>query len=71
MFKIWPWGPNPDYAIKVRKGTRGKWRWSLVFKGGTVAVSTVKGWESADEARNAVYKVLADIGASRIPEESS
>ena len=29
--KIWPWGANPDYAINVDQGTKGKWRWSLVF----------------------------------------
>ena len=32
MLKIWPWGSNPDYAIKVDQGAKGKWRWSLVFK---------------------------------------
>ena len=40
--KIWPWGSNPDYAIKVEQGTKGKWRWSLVFQGSTVALSPVK-----------------------------
>ena len=33
MMKFWPWGANPDYAIKVDQGTKGKWRWSLLFQG--------------------------------------
>ena len=52
--KIWPWGPNPDYAIKVDEGSKGKWRWSLVFQGDTVALSPVKGWDTAEEARDSL-----------------
>ena len=69
MLKIWPWGPNPDYAIKVDQGTKGKWRWSLVFQGDTVALSPVKGWETAEAARTSCHKVLDGIGASHVPEK--
>ena len=70
--KFWPWSNSPDYAIKVDagQGKRGKWRWSLVHMGDTVALSPVKGWDTAEEARDAAYKVLADIGASHVPVEA-
>ena len=68
--KIWPWSTSPDYAIKVVAGSRGKWRWSLIYMGDTVALSPVKGWGTAEEARDAAYKVLADIGASHVPEDT-
>ena len=67
--KIWPWGSNPDYAIKVDQGTKGKWRWSLVFQGDTVALSPVKGWDSAEDARTACRKVLDGIGAQPVHED--
>ena len=67
--KIWPWGSNPDYAIKVEQGTKGKWRWSLVFEGSTVALSPVKGWDSAEDARTACNKVLDGIGAQHVHED--
>ena len=69
MSKIWPWSPNPDYAIKVDEGSKGKWRWSLVFQGDTVALSPVKGWDSAEDARMACHKVLDGIGAQRVHED--
>ena len=39
--KIWPWGSDPDYSIRVEQGTKGKgrWRWLLSFQGDTVAVA--------------------------------
>ena len=67
--KIWPWGASPDYAIWVQQGTKGKWRWSLVFQGDTVALSPVKGWDTADDARTACHKVLDGIGAQHVHEE--
>ena len=68
--KFWPWDKSPDYAIKVDQGTKGKWRWSLVHKGDTMALSPVKGWDTAEAARDAVHAMLDDIGAHYIPEES-
>ena len=68
--KIWPWGADPDYAIKVEQGTKGKWRWALVHKGEVVALSPVKGWDTADEARDACHAVLDGIGASHVREEA-
>ena len=68
--KIWPWNTSPDYAVKVGEGSRGKWRWSLIHQGDTVALSPVKGWDTAEEARDAAYKVLADIGASHVTEDT-
>ena len=67
--KIWPWGRSPDYAIKVEQGTKGKWRWALVHNGDTVALSPVKGWDTADEAKAAATAVLDGIGANHIREE--
>ena len=54
--KFWPWSNSPDYAIKVDRGSRGKWRWSLIHRGDTVALSPVKGWDTAEEARDAATK---------------
>ena len=67
--KIFGWGTNPDYAIKVEQGTKGKWRWSLVFQGDIVALSPVKGWGTAEDARTACHKVLDGIGASHVHED--
>ena len=67
--KIWPWGSNPDYAIRVEQGTKGAWRWSLSFQGDTVALSPVKGWETAEDARTACHKVLDGIGAANVHED--
>ena len=69
MSKIWPWSKSPDYAIKVDQGTKGKWRWSLLHDGDTVALSPVKGWDSAEDARTACHKVLDGIGAQRVHED--
>ena len=66
--KIWPWSKSPDYAIKVAQGGKGKWRWSLVYNGETVALSPVKGWDTAEEARNAAHALLDDVGAHYLPE---
>ena len=68
--KIWPWSTSPDYAIQVTQGTKGKWRWSLIHHGDTVALSPVKGWNTAEEALLAAHKVLDDIGASHVPAEA-
>ena len=70
MMKIWAWSNSPDYAIKVHEGGRRKWRWELLHKGDTVALSPVKGWDTAEEARDAAHKVLDNIGASHVPEEA-
>ena len=66
--KIWPWSRIPDYAIKVEQGTKGKWRWQLLHHGETVALSPVKGWDTAEEARDACHAVLDGIGANHLEE---
>ena len=65
--KFWSWGKSPDYAMKVEQGTKGKWRWSLLHHGDTVALSPVKGWDTAEAARDAAHKMLDDVGAHYIP----
>lgn len=67
--KIWPWGANPDYSIAVQQGSKGKWRWMLRYRGDAVALSPVKGWDDADEARAACHELLDGIGAVHIREE--
>ena len=66
--KIWPWGGDPDYAIKVEQGKKGKWRWQLVYQSSVVALSPVQGWDTAEEARGACHTVLDGIGASHVRE---
>ena len=62
--KFWAWSKNPAYAIRVAQGTRGKWRWALIHDGDTVALSPVKGWDTAEDARAAAHQVLDGIGAN-------
>ena len=66
--KFWPWHRSPDYAIKVEQGTKGKWRWSLLRNGDTVALSPVKGWDTAEAARDAAHELLDGVGANYLPE---
>ena len=40
------------------------------LQGGTVALSPVKGWETAEDARTACHKVLDGIGAQRVHEDN-
>ena len=70
MMKFWPWSKSSDYAIKVAQGTKGRWRWAILHHGETIALSPVRGWDTADGARDAAQKLLDDIGAQYLPEDS-
>lgn len=64
--KWWPWRSHEDYGIRVSKGSKGHWRWSLLHAGDVIALSPVKGWPTAEEARDAAYAMLDGIGAAHI-----
>ena len=68
--KIFGWGESPDFAIQVSMGSKGKWRWSLLHNGDTVALSPVKGWDTPEQARDACHAVLDGIGANTLKETS-
>ena len=69
--KIWPWRTAEDYTIHVSQGTRKKWRWTLLHNGDAVALSPVKGWDTAEEARDAARTVLDGIGAAHVAMEGA
>ena len=64
--KLFGWGTNPDYAIQVSQGGRGKWRWTVRHHGVAVALSPVQGWATADEAKLAAEAFLNGIGADHL-----
>ena len=49
--KWFTWNNHEDYAIRCEAGSKGRWRWQIVHKGDTVALSPVRGWVTAEEAR--------------------
>ena len=64
--KIFGWGTSPDYAIQVNQGSKGRWRWAIVHKGETVALSPVRGWETAEAAKAAAESFLGGIHAHHL-----
>ena len=64
--KWFPWQTAEDYAIKCEAGAKGRWRWQIVHEGDVVALSPVKGWATAEEARDAARAFLDGIGAAHL-----
>ena len=70
MMKIWPWGSNPDYAVKVEQGLpRASGAGRSSSKAAPWRSRAVKGWDSAENARTACNKVLDGIGAQHVHED--
>ena len=55
--RTWLFGPDTPLAVHVHqgKGVRHRWRWSVVHTGTgeTVGLSTVRGWATEAEAKEA------------------
>ena len=64
--KWFPWNNHEDYAIRCEAGSKGRWRWQIVHKGDTVALSPVRGWVTAEEARDAARAFLNGIVADHL-----
>ena len=64
--KIFGWGTNPDWAILVQPGGKGRFRWSVLKHGETKFLSPVRGWDTEDEARADALECLNGIGADHL-----
>ena len=64
--KIFGWGTNTDYAIQVKAGGKGKWRWAILHHGDTKALSPVQGWATPEEAKADAEAFLGGIGADHL-----
>ena len=68
--KIFGWLSSSDYQIHITKGTRGKYRWTVLNHGDAVALSPVKGWATWEEARDAARAFLDGVGADHLKMQS-
>lgn len=69
MIPIFHWFGNKAWQIRLKQGKRGKWRWAIVHEETVVSLSTVKGWDTRDEAKAAARVFLDGIGADYLEVE--
>ena len=65
--RIFGWGTNPDYAIMVKPGSKGRYRWSVLKHGETKFLSPVRGWDDRRRSEaGCPEECLDDIGADHL-----
>ena len=59
---------NRNYYLLVKQGAAGAWRWEIIKRAdnSVVAISTVKGWASALQAKDHAVEFMTAIGADRL-----
>ena len=63
--RLWWLGSEAKYTVEAVEGKRGRWRWEAidVDTGKVVALSTVVGWETRDEAEQVAREFFLALGA--------